>query len=811
MEGVVRELRHALGRLRRAPGFSAVALATLALAIGANTALFSVVHTVLLQALPFREPDRLFLVWSRHTSTDRYPFQLPEFCDYRDQNKSFESVAALANWSASLRTDGPAERVPGMRVTGNFFEMMGTRPAVGRLLQPADDTPGREKVVVLGHGLWQRRFGGDPGVIGRTVQLSDESYVVVGVLDPGFLFPVRDVDVSVPLAPETDARRHNRESTSFLRMVGRARPGTSAAQIAGDLNGIARRLQQEFPTSYARKPGVRVIAYQDELTRNVGQALWVLLGAVVLLLLVACANLANLTLVRATEQQRELAVRLALGARPSRLRAQLLAESGLLALGGAVLGTLLARWAVPLLVAASPASLPRAGEIELSLPVLGFTMGVAVATTLLFGLLPAVRAARLDPAPVLQSGGRGGPAGGGRLRGLIVAAEVALMTVLLCGAGLLYASFRELMRVEPGFATDVLSLRLSLPPKAYSETERVSRFYQDLEQRVAALPGVLSVAAVNHVPLNGALASADYKVAGRPPVAEDALPTAEYRMVTPAYFRTLGVPLLAGRAFVEDDRAGGAAVAIVSQALARQSFPGRDPLGEHLLVKDTPEGFRSMEIVGVVGDVKHGSLEAPVAPHLYVPYHQTHRVLLTWLTQNQFLVVKAAGDPLALADAVRRELGQVDPGVASADARLTGFYVDNASAARRFSLVLVGVFSAVALAMAALGLYGVVSYGVAQRTRETGVRLALGAGVGDIVLLVLGDGLKRTLLGVGIGLVAAAAATRGLRGLLYGVTAGDPRVYAAVVAVLLAVGLLASVLPAWRAARLPPLVALRLD
>jgi len=811
MEGIVRELRLAFGRLRRAPGFSAVALATLALAIGANTALFSVVHTVLLQALPFRDPERLFLVWSRHTSTDRYPFQLPEFCDYRDQNRSFEAVAALANWSASLLTDGPAERVPAMRVTGNYFEMMGTRPAVGRLLQPSDDAPGREKVAVLGHGLWQRRFGGDPGVVGRAVQLNGEPYVVVGVLDPGFLFPVRSVDVAVPLAPEAHPWRHNRDSTSFLRMVGRARPGASAAQVADDLDRIARRLQQEFPESYARKVGVRVIAYQDELTRNVGQALWVLLGAVGLLLLVACANLANLTLVRATQQRRELAVRLALGARPSRLRAQLLAESGLLALGGAALGTLLARWAVPLLVAASPASLPRAGEIQLSLPVLGFTMAVAVAATLLFGLLPAVRAARVDPAPVLQSGGRGGAAGGGRLRGLIVAAEVALMTVLLSGAGLLYASFRELMRVEPGFQTGVLSLRLSLPAGAYADIERVSRFYRDLEARVGALPGVESVAAVNHVPLSGGMASADYKVAGRPPVDEEKLPTGDYRMVTPGYFRTLGVPLVAGRAFGDDDRAGSAAVAIVSQALARQSFPGRDPVGERLLVKDTPEGFRAMEIVGVVGDVKHTSLEAPVAPHLYVPYHQTHRELLTWLTQNQFLVVRAAGDPLALVEAVRRELGQVDPGVASADARLMGFYVENASAARRFSLVLVGLFSAVALVMAALGLYGVVSYGVAQRTRETGVRLALGAGVRDIVLLVLGDGLRRTLLGVGVGLLAAAAAARGLRGLLYGVTAGDLRVYAAVVGVLVAVGLLASVLPAWRAARLQPLVALRLD
>ncbi len=383
------------------------------------------------------------------------------------------------------------------------------------------------------------------------------------------------------------------------------------------------------------------------------------------------------------------------------------------------------------------------------------------------------------------------------------------MTVLLTGAGLLLQSFREVMRVEPGFDRGVLSVRLSLPRGSYGELGKVSRFYDDLETRVARLPGVASVAAVSQVPLNGALASADYKVADRPPASEDKLPTAQYRMVTPAYFRTMSIPVVAGRAFDGDDREGGARVTIVSQALARQSFPDRDPVGLHLMVDDSPDGYRSMEIVGVVGDVKHGSLEAEAAPHLYVPYHQTHRQLLVWLTANQFLVVRTAGAPLALGEVVRRELQAVDANVAAADIRTTGYYVDAAAAARRFSLVLVTLFAGVALVMAAVGIYGVVSHTAAQRTRETGVRLALGARMTDILALVLGEGVRRTMVGIGVGLGAALVASRALQGLLYGVGATDPLTYGGVIVVLVAVALLASFLPAWRAARLDPLVALR--
>jgi putative ABC transport system permease protein len=810
MESLAQDVRGALRRLGKTPGFTLVALLTLALGIGANTALFSVVHAVLLQALPFQDPERLYWIYSRHTSTDRYPFQLPEFCDYRDQNRTMEEVAGFANWSPNLTGDGPAERLAGLRVSENFFDVLGASAAVGRPLRPGDDTPGNEKVVVLTHGLWQRRFGGDAAVVGSRLTLNGEPFTVVGVLPRAFFFPIQNVDIAVPMAPDKDPWRQNRDSASFIRIIARARAGVSRAQVADDWNALAARLQKEFPKSYTRKKGVLAVPYREELTRNFSQGLWVLQGAVVLLLLIACANLANLMLVRATERRREMAIRQALGASQARLARQLLVESALLALGGAALGVLLAWWAVPALVALSPAAMPRAREIRLSLPVLFFTAGAAVLAGLAFGLLPALRSARVDPNQDLKAEGRcgSGSADQGRVRGLSVAAQVALMMVLLTGAGLLLQSFREVMRVDPGFDAGVLTVRMSLPRASYGEIAKVSRFYRELESRVRALPGVVAVAASNHVPLNGALASVDYKVADRPPASEDQLPTAQYRMVTPRFFETMGIPLLAGRSFGDDDRDGGAAVGVISQSLARQSFPGRDPVGLHLMVQD-PEGFHSVEIVGVAGDVKHGSLEADALPHLYVPYHQTPRPALVWLTNNQYLEVRAAGDALALAESVRRALAAVDATVAAADIRTTGFYVDGAAAARRFSLVLVSLFAAVALAMAAVGIYGVVSYTAAQRTRETGVRLALGATMGDILAGVLGEGVKRTAVGIGVGLLGALAASRALGGLLYGVGSTDPLTYGGVIFVLVTVALAASFVPAWRAARLDPLIALR--
>jgi putative ABC transport system permease protein len=507
-----------------------------------------------------------------------------------------------------------------------------------------------------------------------------------------------------------------------------------------------------------------------------------------------------------------MALRLALGARPSRLAGDLLVEAALLSFAGAFLGVLLAGWAVPALMALGPTAMPRSQGIGLNPTVLAFTAMVAVVAGLGFGLVPAWRALGPGSKGDLQSSRGGtGTADGSRARGVIVAAQVAIMVVLLSGASLLYRSFDAVMRIEPGFDTRALTVRLSLPRKDYPDNLKISRFYEQLEARLLELPGVDSIAAANQLPLNGAIASTDYKVADRPPASEDQLPTALYRMVTPHYFRTLGIPIVAGRGFRESDRVGQPAVAIVSESLARQSFPDRDPLGLQLLVKDTPEGFRPIEIVGVAGDVHHGSLETAPEPHLYVSYHQAPSSLLVWLAQTQFVVVRAEGDPLALGEAVQRAVHAVDSNVASAGARLSGSYLEAAAAARRFGVLLIGAFAVVALLMAAVGIYGVVAFSVSQRTRETGLRLALGAGAPDILSLVLAEGLKRTAWGIALGLVAAFAAARGFRSLLFGVETSDPATYAGVAALLLAVTLGASFVPAWWAARLDPLEALRQD
>ncbi|HVQ25260.1 MAG TPA: ABC transporter permease, partial [Planctomycetota bacterium] len=499
------------------------------------------------------------------------------------------------NWSGNLGGEENTERIPGLRVSGGLFATLGAPAALGRTLQPDDDVPGREKVVVMSHGLWQRRFGGDPAVVGRPITLNGEPFTVVGVMGPDFLFPIRDIDLAIPLAPEQDPWRHDRNTMNFLRVIARARPDATREQVAGELDGINRQIQEEFPGDYVRKKGVLVAPYQQELTRSFSGALWMLMAAVALLLLIACANLANLMLVRATTRRQELAIRRALGARPSLLVRQLLLESGLLAIAGALVGVLLAYWAVPLLVAMSPTALPRAREIGVSLPVLGFAVAAALVAGLGFGLAPAWRAVRVDPNKDLKAESRGGSGDRSRARGLIVVAQMAVMVVLLTGAALLFKSFEAVLGVEPGFDAGLLTLRLSLPRRDYDEVGRMRRFFEQLEARVSRLPGVGSVAAVNQFPLNGALASADYKLEDRPPASDSQLPTANYRMVTPRFFETMGIPLVSGRVFAETDGAGTPNVGVISQALARQSFGELDPVGRRLLVRDAGE-FRPIEI-----------------------------------------------------------------------------------------------------------------------------------------------------------------------------------------------------------------------
>lgn len=810
------DVKAALRRARRTPGFSGVAALTVALAIGANAALFSVVYAVLLRPLPYGDPDRLLLVWTRHPSTDRYPFQLAEFCDYRDQATTIRSIAGYANWSPNLLSDQPAERLLGLRVTGNLFETLDVKAALGRTFTADDDRPGNQKVAVISHGTWQRRFGADAGVVGRSINLNGEPFTVVGVMGPEFIYPLRDIEIAVPLAPEADPWRQNRNTSHFIRAVARPKDGVTRAQVEAEFAGISDRLRGQYPDSYARKIGVTVTGAIEGLTTDFRATLWTLSAAVVVVLLIACSNLANLMLARALERRRELAVRRILGASGGSLVRQLTIDAAIVSGAGLALGLAIATWGVPGLVALSPTAMPRAREIQMSAPVAAFSAALAILSTVLFGLLPALRARRLDPVEDLRSGGRAGTGvAAGRVRRFLVVGQVALLAVLLVGAGLLMRSFEGVLRVAPGFDRGLLTMRLSLPRAAYPTTPRVSEFYRALELKVTALPGVKGVAAVNQFSLNGSIATADYKPADRPPADATKLPTAVYRMVTPAYFATMGIPLVSGRTFADTDGDGMPQVAIVSRSLARKSFESADPVGRQILVQDNAGGFRPLEIVGVASDVRHGGLEIEPEPHLYVPYHQTNASLLGFLTQNQFLVVRVEGGgaslAMSLADDVRRALRGVDPSVASSDVKPSDAYLDGAFAARRFALTLFGLFAGLALAMALLGLYGVVSRTVAERARETGVRIALGSSVGGIVRDVLVDASRLAILGASIGLVAAGLLARMVSNQLYGVTPADPATYATVLLALALTTLVASALPAVRAARVDPARALRQD
>ena len=782
------------------------------LGIGAATGTFSVVHGVLLEPLPFDDPDGIFAIHSRHTSTDRYPFQLPEFCDHKDGSRTLQSMAAYAGFSANLTGTGEAERIQGMRATANLFELLGAKAVLGRLLIPADDEPGAERVVVLSHGLWVRRFGGDRGIVGRALTFNAESYTVVGVLPADFPFPQRGAELAVPLKPEADAGRHDRESTSFLRVLGRARPGTGRDSIQTDHDAIARRLQQEYPAAYARKPGVRVVRWSDDLVAGVRRVLWVLQGTVLVLLLITCANVASLMLARAATQRGDVAVRRALGESAGGIFRRHAIEGLMLSLAGGTLGLLVAVCGVPALLALAPPDLPRSDAIGMHPTVLLVALSVSVVAGLLAAILPAWRSSRGDLREDLTGGDRSlGPGRRGRVRWILVSGEVALLAVLLSTCSLLYRSFLSASHVSPGFDKEALTVRLSLPRARYDRIEKVTAFYQELELRVAALPGVTEVSAANHVPLNGALASADYRTPEMSAGADTALPTASYRMVTPRYFRAMGIPLRSGRAFDDHDDTGAPRVAIVSESLARRSFAGSDPVGSRILVKDSSAGFRPFEIVGVVGDIRHDSLESEPSPHFFVPYAQTHPQLLVWLTATQYLVVRASVDPKSLEPAIRRVLREVDPDVAAAQVRTTGDSMAASIAPRRFTLTLLGVFAAIATLMAALGLHGVVSTAVAWRTREMALRMALGARPAQVRRLVLRQASIVAVAGGACGLAISLASGRLLEGLLFGVTAADPASYAGANLVLAAVVLGTCDAPARRAARIPLFTCLKTE
>jgi putative ABC transport system permease protein len=799
------DLRYGARMLAKAPAFTAVALLTLALGMGAATAIFSVVDTVLLKPLPFRDAERLLVIWEKNVSQnlDRTFVSPADFLAWQQQSRAVEGMAALQDTRINL-SGGPnghidPEEIKCERVTANLFPLLGVAPTVGRAFRPEEDRPGNTNFVLLSHSLWQRRFAGDPGIAGKTIRLRDQPYTVVGVLPPAFAVMESGVDVFVPLGLNPgDAHTVNNH---FLRVIARRRG--SLEGVRAELDALGAQMELAQPVLYTGwRP--EVFELREELVGGVRRELWVLMAAVGCLLLMACVNVANLLLARGTTRSKEIALRSALGAGRSRIVVQFLTESVLLALGGAALGWLLAAGAIYLLVHAGPASVPRLAQAALDLRLFGFALAVSLTTGILFGIVPAMQGARTSLSAALNEGGRGGSAGraGRRIRNTLVSTEVALAVVVLIAAGLLMRSFIRLRGVDPGFRpAGVLTVRVPLAGGPNGTRDRRIAFFRQVTDRIATLPGVRAVGAVNALPLTGLDVGATFAVVGRPATDQARRPMALSRSIMPAYFSAMGIPLLAGRALADSDTAQSATVVVVNRTLARGFWPGGGAVGGRLAV-DLAAGSRVAEIVGVVGDTKAESIDSADWPTIYSPYPQLSPGAMT-------LTVRTAGSPLALASAVTGEVHRLDPDQPVADLRPMEEVVNLAMAGARFNTVLLVSFAGVAFLLAAVGIYGVISYDVSQRTHEIGIRMALGAQPADVRRLIVGQGARLAVYGIGAGLVGAGLVTRFMRTMLFGVHPADAWTYTAISILLALVALGASFVPSRRAMALDPVTALR--
>ena len=792
-------------RLRREPIFTVGVIAVLTLAIGANTAMFTLVNAVLIRALPLRDPARLVAFSIVRPGTDRQPLSLPDLADFKTQTRTLDRIASVFGWSANLTGSGDAERLEGMRVSEDYFEITGSEVELGRGLQIGD---AGERLAVISHGMWQRRFGGAVDVTGRTILLNNEAFTIVGVLRPDFVSLVRNSDVVVPYSPASDPRRTNR-AQGFLRIIARLKSGVTIAQAVDDLDAIRRRLRDEYPDSHGTDTAVRLVPLQQEVSGRVAPMLRMLLAAVALVLLVACANIANLFLVRDAGRARELALRAALGASRSRVVRQLLTEAAILGVIGGALGLLIAPVLVDALIAFGPSSLPRVNEINVDWSVALFSFVLSLGASVLFGLTPAMLSSRGDLRDALNGSDRTVAGGRSRLRASLVVAEVALSTLLLIISVLLARSFQRVQSVDPGFRpAQVLTIRLSLPRTRYNSRSDIVNLYDQVQPRVSALPGVYAVAAANVVPLNGYLATTGFTIEG---LATRNAPEAHYRMISPEYFRTLGISLKSGRVFTAADRAGSLQVAIVNETFARQYWPGRSPIGTRMRLDDGEAMPRVVQVVGVVGDVKHFGLDAETTIEVYVPIAQVPDPTTIWLANNMYWVIRTAGEPLAAANMVRREIAGVDPNVPASFVRSMDQWMGDSLAPRRFNLQLVESFALAALILAVVGVYAVSASAVASRTREIGIRTALGAPRRQVIGLVLRGGLAPVFVGLFAGGAGAVLSGRILSGMLFGVTARDPISLALVGVTLASAALLANYVPARRAAKVDPIIALRVE
>ncbi len=807
MQALLQDLRYGVRMLYKNRGFTSVALLALALGIGANTAIFSVVNSVLLRPLPYSDPQRLIVIWENHQQrggAEREWAAPADFRDFRDQTQSFEHVAALLGWGPTLTGQNEPEDLQGAAVSHDTFTMLGVEPALGRSFTADEDRAGAERVVVLSHRLWQRRFAADPGIIGRSVTLGGDSFTVIGVMPRGFSFPIlNNTEIWRTAGSALAAIPGCERGCVILRLIAKLNPGVTLEAARAEMTALTGRLAQQYPDSN-KGVGATLVPLHEQLVGDVRPAMLVLLGAVGLVLLIACANVANLLLARAAAREKEVAIRAALGASRARLIRQHLTESLVLAVIGGAVGLLLAFWMVDLLVSFAPKGTPRLDEIAIDPFVLVFTCGIAVLTGLVFGLAPALLSSRTNFNSALKEGGRdsSGTSRGARVRSALVVSEVALALMLLVGAALLIRSFVNLQRVDPGFnAKDVVRVDVTLPRTRYSDRNRPAAFYKQLLDRVAALPGVESAGAVSNLPLGGGGTDSDFGIEGRPPAEPEHNSVAWYSSVTPDYFRAMSIRLLRGREFAEADNADAPKTVLISETMARRYFPDEDPVGKRLVFGG---GSDLREIVGVIADVKFFGLNSDARPSMYFPHAQTP-------ARGMSLVVRTQGDPLTLAAAIRGQVSALDRDLAVSNTMTMQELVGESLAEPRFTLLLLGAFAAVAMLLSAIGVYGVVSYSVAQRSHEIGVRMALGAQTGDVLKLVVRQGMVLVLGGVGLGLTAAFALSRVMGSLLFGVSATDVTTFAATSVILAGVALGACFVPAWRATKVDPMIALRYE
>ncbi len=809
------DLRYGARMLLKTPGFSGVAVLTLALGIGANTAIFSFVNSILLRPLAYEESERLVLMNHYYPKLDlKSSISAIGYTHYRDTNKSFENITAFTDWPVNLTGAGDPERLQGAAVTATFFPTLGVDVAQGRAFLPGEDQQGRNNVVVVSDGLWRLRFGADPQLIGQTLTLDGASYTVIGIMPPGFQFGRefgQAIDLWSPLAFTLNQLQTTQWRNERFDVIARLKPNVTLQQAQAEMDTIAANVRRQYFGPGGADPrswGLLLSGLHKLVVSDIRPALLLLMAAVGLVLLIACANVANLLLVRAAARQKEMAIRAALGASRIRVIRQLLIESVLLALVGGGFGLLLAYWGVEALIKLNQANIPRSHEIGLDNRALAFTFGAALLTGLLFGLLPALYASKTDLHETLKEGGRSGSGGSGRgVRSLFVVSEVAIALVLLIGAGLLIRSFLQLQEVDPGFRPqNLLVMQLSLPDAKYREPQQRDSFFQQALQQINTLPGVESAGLSTSIPMSGVISGSSFWIEGRETPPGQTMPWGNLWFAGSTYFQTLEIPLLKGRYFTDRDGLDGPGVAIIDETLGRKYWPDEDPLGKRISIgeRDQQGNLRWREIVGVVNHVKHKGLDGESPVQYYVPHRQI-------VIPRVFLVVRTVSEPSSLTSAVRGAVQRIDPELPVFKVTTMEQMVADSTAQSLFTMLVLGIFGAIALVLATVGLYGVMSYSVAQRTHEVGVRMALGAQASDVMKLVIGQGIKLALVGIVIGLGGAWALTRLMKTLLFGVSATDSLTFAVVAVLLTAVALLACWIPARRAAKVDPMVALRYE